>query len=66
MEKVVVKTVNPHYEGYIRGYRFVRGEAEVPVHDAEVMKTEFGFSIVQPEQPKEEKAKRSPRKKKGE
>jgi hypothetical protein len=67
MEKVTVKTNNPHYDGFIRGYRFVRGEAiDVPVKDAEIMKAEFGVNIVQPEQPKEEKPKRSPRKKKGE
>jgi hypothetical protein len=68
MEKVTVKTKNPHYNGYIRGFRFVNGEAkDVPREDAEFMVEQFGVEIVEPEKPKveaeEEKPKRSPRKK---
>lgn len=69
MEKVTLKAKSETYGGYVRGYRFVNGEAkDVPLEEAKVMEEAFGVSIVQPEQPKEEKPKpkRSPRKKKGE
>lgn len=57
MEKVTVKTKYPHYEGFIRGFKFEAGHAEVPLKDAEAMK-EFGVEIVQPEAPvKPKKAK---------
>jgi hypothetical protein len=71
MEKVTVKAKNPHYDGYMFGYKFFNGVAkEVPLKDAEYMAKNFGVEIVKPEQPKEEpekvkeeKQKRSPRKK---
>lgn len=68
MDKVTVKTKNADYEGFIRGHRFYRGEAEMSLQEAEALK-EFGVEIVKPEAPvieEEVKPKRSPRKKKGE
>lgn len=51
MEKLVtVKTKYPHYDGYVRGFKFTEGTAEVPLADAEAMK-EFGIEIVKPEAP---------------
>ena len=69
MELVKVKTKNPLYEGYVRGFKFNQGVAEVPLADAEAMK-EFGIEIVQAEvaeKPEEVvKPKKAPRKKAGE
>lgn len=70
MEKVTVKTKNPLYTGFIRGFRFTHGVAvDVPRKDAEAMK-EFGVEIVGAELAEKADApkpvKRSPRKKKGE
>jgi hypothetical protein len=47
MEKVTVKTINPQYSGYVRGFKFLKGTAEVPLKDAEAMK-EFKIEIVKP------------------
>lgn len=71
MEKVTVKANNQHYNGSVRGFHFKDGVVHnVPLKDAEIMEEAFGVYIDKPEQPKEEaekpKAKRSPRKKKGE
>lgn len=71
MEKVTVKAKNENYNGSVRGFHFKDGVTHnVPLKDAEIMAEAFGVYIVKPEQPKEEeakpKAKRSPRKKKGE
>lgn len=65
MEKVKVKTVNPIYDGMIKGYQFFRGQAEVLKADVEALK-EFGVELVQPEAPEKAETKtvkRSPRKK---
>jgi hypothetical protein len=62
---VTVKTKNPHYDGYIKGIRFVNGEAEVAVEVAEKL-AEYGISFDKPEEAKPEKPKKAPRKKVGE
>jgi hypothetical protein len=63
---VTVKTKNPHYDGYIKGVRFVNGVAEVSVELAEKL-VEFDVSFDKPEkEEKPEKPKKTPRKKQGE
>lgn len=64
-ELVKVKTINPHYSGYVRGFKFNHGFAEVPREDAEAMK-EFNIQIVEPATKEVEKPKKAPRKKAGE
>lgn len=49
METVTVKAVNPQYDGFVRGFRFVNGVAhDVPVKEAETMVKEFGLIIEKP------------------
>lgn len=64
MEMVKVKTKSDLYDGFIRGYKFNHGVAEVPASEVEALK-EFEVELVEPEQPKEA-PKKSTRKKQGE
>ncbi len=67
METVKVKTRYPHYSGYIRGFKFTNGEADVPEKDAEIMVKEFGVELVEAEkETAADKPKRTKRKKAGE
>lgn len=69
MKKVTVKAQCPHYDGFMRGFKFYHGIAkDVPIEDAEAMK-EFGVEILDEPKAKLEpvkEPKRSPRKKVGE
>lgn len=61
MEKVTVKAKASEFDGFLRGYKFFKGEAEnVYIADAKFMEKHFGAEIVRPEQPKP-KAKAKPK-----